>query len=1017
MKMKLNGFLLSCAGVLSALGIMIGCTSETGTPPASGGAVPPAKKQVSDAVAPAKKQVSDAVVPAKKQVSTEKTEFPSNGKHVCELSGPVKDAGTLEIVTEQPVPVVEFAAKELQTILKQATGQDVPIVQKASEGKTSLILGDCPSARAAGLDVSKLPKEGFRILRKGGRVFIAGRDDPKQNPANRSWKHGYRRATLSGVYDFLERFADARFFFPGRYGTVVPEKKGLFLPEKINVVESPDMELRLFYFGKPKSHDPAMTPTDLRSWEFLHLRLSEDLINYGHGLAFLELPQRFGKNHPEYFALWNGKRYSDPKLSFPGQLCYNSAVREEIYQDAKAYFTGQPASSRGMKAWHPSVANGKYFCIMPQDSMHRCQCEECRKIVEPDKRTTPEGRQAISNFMFRFTAEIAKRLTQDGIDGYVTQMVYVPYDMLPDCEIPKNVLLQLAVNGTMDRDLETSDVDDRRCERKFRLWTDKIGRKVTVWTYAMGKHMNKTIPNVPQMMPREAANFISSYRKYLDGIFWEAETDRYLFNYLNFYIAAKMMWNNSLDAEALLDDHYKLMFGKGAPMVKEVFDELEKCWISGIINNTVMDELGPRVQMPGDRDIWTKVYSPEKLARFEKLFVRAQGAAAADKEAVERIKFIREQILGPLLDAQEKFQSIQGSVDSWRVYCPGSVWLRPYKGEVNEVNTKVDIAKEEDALIFRFDCEEPRMAELKAKHTGRDVRQNFLDSAVEIFINPSGDRKHYYHFVVNANGALTDYRCEVNKKPDIDWNSSATARTEKGAEGWKAEVRIPLADLGTLADAVPVNFARHRALEGKPAVNELYYQWSPQPGARIGGFHAIENWGTLSFGKAPELLIPNGDFSQMTTALKNYQEWKRPWPKDGQEAKLDKRIFISGGQSLYYKNAAGKVLNAGFKLPGIKPQTKYRLSFYIRTQGIIGNRKDAGAGLYLSFFGGNGSRGFPFPRLVGTHPWHRLTFDFTSPAEIDMSHIDREGVPSIGLWFWFAEGEVWFDKVELTELK
>ena len=24
-------------------------------------------------------------------------------------------------------------------------------------------------------------------------------------------------------------------------------------------------------------------------------------------------------------------------------------------------------------------------------------------------------------------------------------MVYVPYDMLPDCEIPKNVLLQLAV--------------------------------------------------------------------------------------------------------------------------------------------------------------------------------------------------------------------------------------------------------------------------------------------------------------------------------------------------------------------------------------------------------------------------------------------------------------------------------------------------------------------------------------------------------------------------------------------
>ena len=173
----------------------------------------------------------------------------SAGQHVKEVSGPVKNAGTLEIVTEQPVPVVKFAAKELQTYLKQATGQDIPIVRKESGGKTALILGDCPSARAAGINVSKLPEEGFRISRRGNRIFIAGRDDSKQDPAKFGWGQAYRRATLSGVYDFLERFADARFFFPGQNGTVVPAKKGLFLPEKINVVESPDMQLRTFYFG------------------------------------------------------------------------------------------------------------------------------------------------------------------------------------------------------------------------------------------------------------------------------------------------------------------------------------------------------------------------------------------------------------------------------------------------------------------------------------------------------------------------------------------------------------------------------------------------------------------------------------------------------------------------------------------------------------------------------------------------------------------------------------------------
>ena len=56
---------------------------------------------------------------------------------------------------------------------------------------------------------------------------------------------------------------------------------------------------------------------------------------------------------------------------------------------------------------------------------------------------------------------------------------------------------------------------------------------------------------------------------------------------------------------------------------------------------------------------------------------------------------------------------------------------------------------------------------------------------------------------------------------------------------------------------------------------------------------------------------------------------------------------------------------AGFKLPAIKPNTRYRLSFYIRTEGVKGTRKDSGTGSYLYFPGGKGSRGFPSPRLVG----------------------------------------------------
>lgn len=933
------------------------------------------------------------------------------GQHLCEVSGPAKNAGALEIVTEQPVPVVKFAAKELQTYLKQATGQNIPVVKKATAGKTSIFLGDCPSARAAGLDVSKLPDEGFRILRKGNRVFIAGRDDPKQNPE--VWRQYFRRATLSAVYDFLERFADARFFFPGPHGTVVPLKKGLFLPEKIDITESPDMVQRSFYFGTsqyigaPRPYE-KFTCTQLHPLQCQRLRLSENKTDFSHGLTHMNFIGRFAKSHPEYFALRDdGRRHCDPKMIFPGQLCFTSGIREVIFQDAKAYFTGRPASERGMKSWNFTFAEGKYYCLSPQDMMYWCRCENCRKICDPKKANTLEGKKLISNFMFAFFAEVAERLTKEGIDGTIAVSIYPPCDQVPDCPLPKNLLLKICVNGLVDKNRPDTD-------KMIRDWGKKVGARLQSWTYSMGKHMSKEIPNLPQMMPRAAAQFISTYRDCLAGVFWEAETDIYLFNYLNAYIAAKMMWNNSLDADKLLDDHYRSMFGKGAPMVKEVFEDIERCWVNEIISKTTMGSLGPGVTVPGDWKLWMVIYSPEKMARFRKLFEQAKQVSADDPAAAERIQFIWKEVVEPLYREQQKFQQSQYSPASWRVYAPGSVYLRPAKGEINEVNTRVDVVRENDSLVFRFDCEEPLMNELKAGKAGRDNPAIRNDSSVEILINPSGDRKNFCQFIVNAAGALADFRCEAGKKPDLAWNSSASVKTGRRADGWTAEVRIPLKDLGPLAKDVPVNFVRHRILNGK-APAEIDYQWSPQPKVSPGGFLALDIWGTLSLEKVPEKLIPNGDFSGLKTAAENYQEWRKPVLGKDQICRLDKRTFISGGQSLYFKNSSEKSLAAYFMVPGIKPKTRYRLSYYVKTKDIKAKGR-GGAGVTVSFLDmrRRGSNSLPYTRLTGTAPWHRLTFEFTTP---DPLYGTKAGPPKVGLSFWSATGEVWFDKVEIEELK
>ena len=168
---------------------------------------------------------------------------PNVPPRIVEISGTPDKIADLEIVVEQPLPVVTFAARELQSFLYRGVGKKYPVVKKPSGSRTALVLGDCPSLRKAGIDVEKLPEEGYYIVRRGKQVFLAGRDDAKRSPAQNVWQQLYKRGTLSAVYDFLERFAGARFFFAGA-GTVTPARGALYLPPKIEIMERPDMSHR-----------------------------------------------------------------------------------------------------------------------------------------------------------------------------------------------------------------------------------------------------------------------------------------------------------------------------------------------------------------------------------------------------------------------------------------------------------------------------------------------------------------------------------------------------------------------------------------------------------------------------------------------------------------------------------------------------------------------------------------------------------------------------------------------------
>ena len=131
------------------------------------------------------------------------------------------------VIPRNAPPAAKFAAEELAKHLGKVLGCQLEILNEKSGKKPALIVGDAALALKNGMDVSKLDRDGFFIRSIGDDVLIVGSDSPQRIS---TWTE---RATLFAVYDFLERFAGVRFYFPGETGTVTPRVKEWKLPVRL----------------------------------------------------------------------------------------------------------------------------------------------------------------------------------------------------------------------------------------------------------------------------------------------------------------------------------------------------------------------------------------------------------------------------------------------------------------------------------------------------------------------------------------------------------------------------------------------------------------------------------------------------------------------------------------------------------------------------------------------------------------------------------------------------------------
>lgn len=720
------------------------------------------------------------------------------------------------VIAEEPAPIVPIAAEELQRVLMEISGAELPIVTEPTGGDTTAVyVGRSPHTDALGIEVDDLDFDAYRMVSGDNWLALLGRDDEFMipEPYDRSrddlpralekfkemtglhisrlptsrvaWREYSEeldlsqhdgRGTANAVYAFLYDLG-FRWYFPGKIGQVIPEQTTIPLPQVDRTVHAdfPLRSLDQYYhrFGQ------AQGTEDEIKWQ-LSLGLNSGyeargLAAAGHGLssittgryAYGEGPERdaFHAQHPEeFYALYGGERDIGANQCLSSEALFEMAV-----EYARAMF---------------DIYDVRILDLSPEDGFSRlCQCPLC------EGRDTPErGREGmLSDHVWGFINRVAEETYKTHPDHYIGGLAYSSYLLPPEQieELSPNVAVMMCKWRTWHADGARYTPEEVEALRQ--AWLDILpSGKLMRWDYflhARSSHGNPVVfprliaADLQRLKGKSLGEESEVFRNY-DG--WNRDWHALATNHLNLYVTARYLWDADQDIDVLLDDYYETYYGPASEQMREFMEYAEANWIRARSDAEVIDQL-------------------------QELIATAREAAG-DGIYGERVAMI-ETFMAPLEERRETLQA--GREDNPRAEAhvrdleqlsfdgkiEGPFWefeaheLRDLEtgGEVPNP-TEVRFAWTDDYLVVGIRCTEADMENLNIA-TERDHDFNIWNGdLVEIHLETP--EHQYYQIVLNPAGA----RMELDRASGLEtqWSSGLETAIHHGENYWSMEMLIPL---------------------------------------------------------------------------------------------------------------------------------------------------------------------------------------------------------------------------------
>jgi hypothetical protein len=574
------------------------------------------------------------------------------------------------------------------------------------------------------------------------------------------------RGSFNAVCGLLHKLG-ARRYLPGELGEVMPSMKTIALP-KLDETVRPDFALRQFNFRF------STAGPETSKWAMRLGTRNDDKLQIAHGMANMTGNDATFAVHPEWFALYGGKRDFKPGYS-KNQLCYSN---EELFRETVRYARAQLDTYK-----FESVS------IMPPDGYTAiCQCEKCKGKDSPER----NERGLLSDHVWDFANRVAKELAKTHPKAKVLNCAYGSYT-LPPLKIEKlepNVQVCI-VGGRRPLNIGSSKTLGENAPDALRAaWAKKTDNPILNFENYPFIDRGWYLPG---FAARSIVDSVNATKGHSDGedIWLTARQDfdkvGIGFNHFLVYFTARAYWGGKdVSADAMLREYCQRFYGPAEPEMLAFFHYCEEHW-------KAMSE--------------DKAKADAALALFEKAKAKADAASVFGK----RVALIDDFLKGMRMKSQQLGQK-RGPVpvvrlvgdatgividskldDAYWKKCPAAAtgkFRELQTGRQPIFGTSYKAGWQGNSVCFAIRCDEHPGEKPNNTATKNGDQALWYGDAVEIEI--ATETHSYYTIAVSPSGAVVDLDRGAPRGQWFGWDAKAEVATHIADDHWTIEIRIPV---------------------------------------------------------------------------------------------------------------------------------------------------------------------------------------------------------------------------------